>query len=75
MKMTYSLSAHDGWLSSLGDVTITKTTAKTVLVKCGSITLRLKHSEIVKGAKIIRSGNQEGFDYYIVITVEEDKKK
>ena len=74
MKMTYKDYTNVLWLSE-GDVKILKTTEKSVFVECAGITFRLRHSEIVKGAKIWRYGYREGSSYSILITVEEAKDK
>ena len=71
MKMTYQYTSKYIWIPLEGDVEILKTTKKSISIKCDDISLRLKRSEIVDGAKITRSGYHEGSDYYIVITVEE----
>lgn len=70
MKMTYKDLSDILWLHS-GDVKILRTTEKSVLVKCREMGFRLRRSEIVKGAKILRYGSRYGSSYYIVITVEE----
>ena len=78
MKMTYKNITDIRWVN-YGDVKILKTTEKSVFVKCGEIRLRLRRSEIAKGAKtgakIIRYGYREGYSFDFVITVVEGEKK
>ena len=70
MKMTYNDYSGAPLIKvSKGNVKILNTTKKSVFVKCGEIRLRLRRSEIVKGAKIIRCGSRYGSSFYFVITV------
>lgn len=74
MKMTYNDYSDAPYSKATkGNVKILNTTEKSVFVKCGEIRLRLRRSEIVKGAKtgakIIRYGYREGYSFYFCITV------
>ena len=71
MKATYWYQSNLPWFSTQGDVKILKTTEKSIFVDCDGITLRLRRSEIISGAKITRSGYHESSDFYIVVTVVE----
>lgn len=74
MKMTYKDYADSFWVKK-GNVKVLKITEKSVFVECAGITLRLRRSEVVRGAKINRYGHRNGSSYYIVIAVEEEEKK
>lgn len=77
MKMTYRDYSDILWFNKdhIGDVKILKTTEKSIFVECDELILRLRRSEVVKGAKINRYGYRNGSSYYIVIAVEEAEEK